>query len=181
MREPEIPQCSGLLPMFCAILSVGSTAQEPISWYPSLYAPRTGGAYDSHHRTAGIAGRARRRGGCVRAQQTKPPIIEFMGESTPEGQRQWVAAFAERLIERGWTEGRNITIEYRRAEMKCNHHRPILWPPRRCSVCVRAVPSRLSVVVAGSPSRHSCVAPALYQPKVPQMTRGLSRSPRWSS
>src|SRR5262249_37894065 len=27
------------------------------AWYPSLYAPRAGGAYDGHHRTAGIAGR----------------------------------------------------------------------------------------------------------------------------
>jgi putative ABC transport system substrate-binding protein len=52
----------------------------------------------------------------ARAQQAKPPIIGFMGESTPEGQRQWVAAFVQRLSERGWTEGRNITIEYRWAE-----------------------------------------------------------------
>src|SRR5215470_17040975 len=37
------------------------------AWYRSLYAPRTGGAYDSHHRTAGIASRARRRG-CVAAR-----------------------------------------------------------------------------------------------------------------
>src|SRR6266403_5940825 len=36
-----------------------------VAWYCSLYAPRTGGAYDSHHRTAGIAGRTRRRGGDV--------------------------------------------------------------------------------------------------------------------
>src|SRR5262249_5465034 len=28
-----------------------------VTWYRSVYAPRTGGAYDSHHRTAGIAGR----------------------------------------------------------------------------------------------------------------------------
>src|SRR5262245_7921631 len=38
-----------------------------VAWYSSFYAPRTGGAYDSHHRTAGIAGRAQRRGGCVAA------------------------------------------------------------------------------------------------------------------
>src|SRR5215471_19842403 len=31
------------------------------------YAPRTGGAYDSHHRTTGIAGRTRRRG-CMAAR-----------------------------------------------------------------------------------------------------------------
>src|SRR6516165_8494439 len=34
----------------------------PMAWYSCLYAPRTEGAYDSHHRTAGIAGRTRRSG-----------------------------------------------------------------------------------------------------------------------
>src|SRR5215475_6417306 len=34
-----------------------------VAWYRSLHAPRTGGAYDSHHRTAGIAGCTRRRRG----------------------------------------------------------------------------------------------------------------------
>jgi putative ABC transport system substrate-binding protein len=38
----------------------------------------------------------------VRAQQAKPPTIGFMGESTAEGQRRWVAAFVQRLGERGW-------------------------------------------------------------------------------
>jgi hypothetical protein len=33
-----------------------------MAWYRSLYAPRAGGAYDSHHRTAGIAGRAAEKG-----------------------------------------------------------------------------------------------------------------------
>ena len=36
-----------------------------MAWYRSLYAPRAGGAYDSHHRTVGIAGCTRRRGGVV--------------------------------------------------------------------------------------------------------------------
>jgi len=40
----------------------------PVAWYRSLYAPRAGGAYDSHHQTAGIAGRTRRRGGRVAAR-----------------------------------------------------------------------------------------------------------------
>src|SRR6516164_7426339 len=39
-----------------------------VAWYRCLYAPRTGGAYDSHHGTAGIADRARRRGGCMAAR-----------------------------------------------------------------------------------------------------------------
>src|SRR5260370_36008447 len=38
-------------------------------WYRCLYEPRTGGAYDSQYRTAGIAGRTRRRGGCGAARR----------------------------------------------------------------------------------------------------------------
>jgi ABC-type uncharacterized transport system substrate-binding protein len=53
----------------------------------------------------------------ARAQQTgKVPIIGFLGESTAAGQREWVAAFVQRLGELGWTEGRNVAIEYRWAE-----------------------------------------------------------------
>ena len=53
----------------------------------------------------------------VRGQQaSKLPIIGFLGESTPSGQRQWVAAFVQRLDELGWVEGRNVAIEYRWAE-----------------------------------------------------------------
>jgi putative ABC transport system substrate-binding protein len=52
----------------------------------------------------------------VAQQAGKLPTIGFLGESTPAGQRLWVAAFVRRLAELGWTEGRNIAIEYRWAE-----------------------------------------------------------------
>ena len=53
----------------------------------------------------------------VRGQQVgKVPTIGFLGESTSVGQREWVAAFVQRLRELGWTEGRNVAIEYRWAE-----------------------------------------------------------------
>ena len=51
----------------------------------------------------------------ARAQQAKP-TIGWMGESTPAGQRDWIAAFTQRLNELGWAEGRNVAIEYRWAE-----------------------------------------------------------------
>src|SRR5215831_171975 len=47
-----------------------------VTWYRSFYAPRTGGAYDSHHRTAGIAGRTRRRGGCVAARGARAAMAK---------------------------------------------------------------------------------------------------------
>ena len=53
----------------------------------------------------------------ARAQQpSKLPTIGFLGESTASGQREWVAAFVQRLRELGWVEGRTVEIEYRWAE-----------------------------------------------------------------
>src|SRR5262245_62600967 len=39
-----------------------------VAWYRSFYAPRAGGAHDSHHRTTKILGHPRRRGGRVAAR-----------------------------------------------------------------------------------------------------------------
>jgi putative ABC transport system substrate-binding protein len=51
------------------------------------------------------------------AQDTsKLPTIGFLGASTPSTASYWVTAFMQRLRELGWTEGRNVTIEFRWAE-----------------------------------------------------------------
>src|SRR5882724_10246660 len=52
----------------------------------------------------------------ARAQPGKLPIIGILGSGSPAGQGQWYAGFVQRLRELGWTEGRNIAIEYRWAE-----------------------------------------------------------------
>ena len=53
----------------------------------------------------------------ARAQQpAKLPTIGFLGPSTPLAMSQWVAAFAQRLRELGWIDGRTVAIEYRWAE-----------------------------------------------------------------
>src|SRR5262245_1179705 len=53
----------------------------------------------------------------ARAQETgKLPRIGFLGGSTPAAQLPWTTAFVQRLRELGWTEGRNVVIEYRWAE-----------------------------------------------------------------
>jgi len=53
----------------------------------------------------------------ARAQQAgRLPTIGFLGQSTLSAENQRVAPFVKRLRELGWTEGRNIAIEYRWAE-----------------------------------------------------------------
>jgi putative ABC transport system substrate-binding protein len=46
-------------------------------------------------------------------QQAKLPLIGFLGSGTPESHGHWLAAFLQRLHELGWTEGHNLSIEYR--------------------------------------------------------------------
>ena len=51
------------------------------------------------------------------AQQSgKLPTIGYLGQSTLAVESQRVAAFVQRLRELGWTEGRNVAIEYRWGE-----------------------------------------------------------------
>jgi putative ABC transport system substrate-binding protein len=46
-------------------------------------------------------------------QSAKLPIIGFLVAGTPASHGAWVAAFTQRLSELGWTDGRNVKIEYR--------------------------------------------------------------------
>jgi putative ABC transport system substrate-binding protein len=52
----------------------------------------------------------------VRAQQVTVPVIGLLGSGTAAAQSEWTAAFVQRLRELGWSEGRNVSIEYRWAE-----------------------------------------------------------------
>jgi putative ABC transport system substrate-binding protein len=48
--------------------------------------------------------------------QRSNPTIGILGASTPSNWSHWTAAFAQRLGELGWIEGRTVAIEYRWAE-----------------------------------------------------------------
>jgi putative tryptophan/tyrosine transport system substrate-binding protein len=53
----------------------------------------------------------------ARAQvPSRQPTIGFLGVSTSSAWTHWTAAFVRRLSELGWTDGRNVQIEYRWAE-----------------------------------------------------------------
>jgi len=53
----------------------------------------------------------------ARAQQAgKLPTIGFLGAGSAATWKPWLAAFAQRLHELGWVEGRTITVEHHWAE-----------------------------------------------------------------
>jgi putative ABC transport system substrate-binding protein len=52
----------------------------------------------------------------ARAQQAKLATIGLLGSGTASAQSQWTAAFVQRMRELGWSEGRNLAMEYRWAE-----------------------------------------------------------------
>jgi putative tryptophan/tyrosine transport system substrate-binding protein len=53
----------------------------------------------------------------ARAQQpAKLPTVGLLVPGTPESHGKWVSAFARRLSELGWIEGRSVAFEYRWAE-----------------------------------------------------------------
>jgi putative ABC transport system substrate-binding protein len=49
-------------------------------------------------------------------QAAKLPTIGFLGSATASSEGERVAAFAQRLRELGWIDGRNVAIEYRWSE-----------------------------------------------------------------
>jgi putative tryptophan/tyrosine transport system substrate-binding protein len=66
---------------------------------------------------AGLGGAAAALPLAAGAQQAgNLPTIGFLGGATPSAWSQWTAAFARRLRELGWIEGRTVAIEYRWAE-----------------------------------------------------------------
>jgi ABC-type uncharacterized transport system substrate-binding protein len=85
----------------------------------------------------------------ARAQQPgKLPTIGFLGAATPSAASQWVAAFAQRLRELGWTEGRTVVIEYRWAEGRSERFAEIAAEFVRLKVDVIVTWGTASVVAA---------------------------------
>jgi putative ABC transport system substrate-binding protein len=52
----------------------------------------------------------------VRAQQKEMPMIGYLASGSPGPNSPFVAAFRQGLSETGYVEGKNVAIEYRRAE-----------------------------------------------------------------
>jgi putative ABC transport system substrate-binding protein len=55
-------------------------------------------------------------------QGAKLPTIGFLGAATASAWSQWTTAFAQRLRELGWIDGRTVAIEYRWAEGRAERY-----------------------------------------------------------
>jgi len=87
-------------------------------------------------------------GATARAQQpAKIPRIAFLGGSTATALSKRLEAFRQGLHELGYTEGKNILIEYRYAEGQ---------PRRLPALAAKLVQSRIDTIVTGGPfSTHA--------------------------
>jgi len=77
-------------------------------------------------------------------QPAKRPIVGFLGDSTPLAESERAAAFARRLHDLGWIEGRTIAIEYRWADARSDRLAEIVAEFSRLKVDV--------IVTGGTPA-----------------------------
>src|SRR5262249_24584309 len=86
----------------------------------------------------------------VLAQQRAMPVVGFLNGTSPDGYGRFLSAFRQGLIETGYVENRNVTIEYRWAE---GHY------DRLPGLAADLVRRRLNVIAATStPANRIAVA-----------------------
>src|SRR5262245_52892571 len=97
----------------------------------------------------------------ARAQQpAKPLTIGFLGANTPSTDGQWVAAFVQRLRERGWIDGHTVAIEYRWAEGRADRAADIAAELVRLKVDIivtyATVPALCAAIRSLSDAKRTC-------------------------
>jgi putative ABC transport system substrate-binding protein len=101
------------------------------------------------------------------------PVIGLMGADTATAQSQWTAAFVHRLHELGWTEGRNVGIEYRWAEGRSEHFGQFAAEFVRLKVAVILTHNTPLVVAA---KRATSVIPIVFATAADPVGTGLVAS-----
>jgi putative ABC transport system substrate-binding protein len=109
----------------------------------------------------------------ARAQQAgRLPTIGFLGAATASAWAPWTAAFAQRLRELGWIEGRNLAIEYRWAEGRSERFEEIATEFVRLKVDVVVTGGNAAIAV----KRITSVIPIIFVLAVDPVGMGLVAS-----
>jgi putative ABC transport system substrate-binding protein len=110
----------------------------------------------------------------ARAQQPgRRPVIGFLGANSPSVQGQWTAAFVQRLHELGWTEGRNVAIEYRWAETRFERAPDFIAEFVRLKVDVIVTHATANVLAA---KRGTSVIPIVFAAQADPVGTGFVES-----
>jgi ABC-type uncharacterized transport system substrate-binding protein len=109
----------------------------------------------------------------ARAQRAaRLPTIGFLGAATASAWEPWTAAFAQRLHELGWIEGRNLAIEYRWAEGRGERFEEIATEFVRLEVDVVVTGGNAAIAV----KRATSVIPIVFVLAVDPVGMGLVAS-----
>jgi putative ABC transport system substrate-binding protein len=84
----------------------------------------------------------------ARAQQAALPVVGFLHPGTPDGSESTVAAFRKGLSEVGFTEGRNVALEFRWARNNNDRLAELAAELVRLRVAVIATPSSTAAAIA---------------------------------
>ena len=110
----------------------------------------------------------------ARAQQLgKLPTIGFMGPLSSSTMSQWTAAFAQRLRELGWIEGRTVAIEYRWGEGRSERFPEIVAEFVRLKVNVIVTGGTAAVIAA---KQATSVIPIVFGSVADPVGNGLVTS-----
>jgi putative ABC transport system substrate-binding protein len=112
----------------------------------------------------------------ARAQQsTRTPTIGFLGANTPTTQSNFTAAFVQRLRQLGWTEGRNMVIEYRWAEGRVDRYADIASELVQARVDVIVTSTAQPALAAKRVTSTIPIVVAAISPDVPGLVDSLAR------
>jgi putative ABC transport system substrate-binding protein len=108
----------------------------------------------------------------ARGQQPAMPVIGFMRSTTPAGFEPLIAAFRQGLSQSGFTEGKNVAIEYRWGENR---------PDRLPVLAADLVRRRVAVVVANGRAAPVAISatksiPIVFVTGSDPVTTGLVRN-----
>jgi putative tryptophan/tyrosine transport system substrate-binding protein len=106
-------------------------------------------------------------------QSTKPRVIGLLGASSPELAAPWVAAFVKRLGELGWSEGKNVTIDYRWAEARSERYSDIAAELAKANVDVIVTWASAPVLAA---KRATTTTPIVFAAQMDPVGAGVVAS-----